>query len=250
MGFKKISPPIQFRTIIGNGTFYTFLFRRMAVALRALVAEFVGTFALIFIGSAAIAVGGKDAGLVGVAMAHGLVLAIMISALGRISGGVFNPAVTVGLWVIGKLDAAKAGGYILAQILGGLAGGYLLSFLMGPQAAAAGTPALASGVGALQGVVMEAVLTFFLMTAIMGTAVDPEGPKTLSGFGIGTVLVFDILAGGNMTGASMNPARTLGSGLPGGMLAAHWVYWVGPILGAVVAALLYQYMAGMRRSEG
>jgi aquaporin Z len=221
----------------------------MTVNLRALVAEFVGTFALIFVGAAAIAIGGKDAGLVGVAAAHGLVLAIMISALGHISGGVFNPAVAVGLWVARKLDTVKAVSYIVAELLGGVAGGYLLSFLMGPQAAATGTPALAGGVGVVQGVVMEAVLTFFLMTAVMGTAVDPEGPKTLAGFGIGTVLVFDILAGGNMTGASMNPARTLGSGLAGGALANHWVYWVGPILGAVVAALLYQYMGALKKNQ-
>jgi MIP family channel proteins len=218
--------------------------------MRALAAEFVGTFALIFIGTAAISIGGKDAGLVGVAIAHGLVLAVMISALGHVSGGVFNPALTVGLWVVRKLDTAKAAAYIVAQVLGGVAGGYLISFLMGAQAAATGTPALASGVGALQGVVMEAVLTFFLMVAVMGTAVDPEGPKTVAGFGIGTVLVFDILAGGNMTGGSMNPARTLGSGLAGGAWANHWVYWVGPIAGAVAAALLYQYMAGAKRSQG
>lgn len=211
--------------------------------LRALIAEFIGTFALIFIGSAAIAIGGKDAGLVGVALAHGLVLSIMISALGHISGGVFNPAVSVGLWVARKLDTGKAISYIIAQVLGGLAGGYLLSALMGPQAAATGTPALASGVSVGAGVVMEAILTFFLMTAILGTAVDPRGPKGLAGFGIGIVLVFDILAGGPMTGASMNPARTLGSGLPGGALANHWVYWVGPILGAVVAALVYQFIS-------
>lgn len=217
--------------------------------LRALVAEFVGTFALIFIGAAAIGIGGKDAGLVGVAAAHGLVLAIMISALGHISGGVFNPAVTVGLWVARKLDSVKAVSYIVAQLLGGVAGGYLLSFLMGAQAAATGTPVLAGGVGVVQGVVMEAVLTFFLMMAVMGTAVDPEGPRTLGGFAIGLVLVFDILAGGNMTGASMNPARTLGSGLAGGVLANHWVYWVGPILGAVVASLLYQYMSSMKKSQ-
>lgn len=214
--------------------------------MRALVAEFIGTFALIFIGGAAIAIGGSDAGLIGAALAHGLVLAIMISALGHISGGVFNPAVSVGLWVAKKLDTSTAAQYIVAQLVGGLAGGYLLSFLMGAQAAATGTPALASGVGAMQGVIMEAVLTFFLMTAIMGTAVDSRGPKGLAGFGIGLVLVFDILAGGKMTGASMNPARTLGTGLPGGQLADHWVYWVGPVLGAVVATLVYQYAANLK----
>jgi MIP family channel proteins len=208
--------------------------------MRALVAEFVGTFALVFVGASAIAIG--DVGLVGVAIAHGLVLAVMISALGHISGGVFNPAVSIGLYLAGRLDAGKMVRYMVAQLLGGLAGGYLLAFLAGTGAAAAGTPSLAGGVGPVQGVVMEAVLTFFLMLAIMGTAVDARGPRTLAGFGIGLVLVFDILAGGNMTGASMNPARMLGSGVPGGMLSNHWVYWVGPIIGAAVASYLYQYM--------
>jgi len=178
----------------------------MGVRTSELVAEVVGTFALIFIGAAAII---SDVGIVGVALAHGLVLAIGISALGRISGGVFNPAVSVGLALTGKMPWSKAAAYIIAQLVGGAIGGYLLVAVFPQKAADAamlGTPMVAAGVSALQAVLMEAILTFFLMMAIMGTAVDPKGPRNLAGYGIGIVLVFDILAGGSLTGASMNPA--------------------------------------------
>jgi MIP family channel proteins len=223
----------------------------LQVRTSELVAEFLGTFALVFVGAGAIL---SNAGLVGIALAHGLVLAIMISALGRISGGVFNPAVAIGLAVTGKVSWPKAIGYILAQLVGGAAAGYLLLALFPSSAVSAaslGTPLVAAGVEAWQAVVIEAILTFFLVIAIFGTAVDKRGPNQLAGFGIGTVLVFDILAGGSLTGASMNPARTFGPALAGGFWAGHWVYWVGPIIGAVVAALLYdKVIAAESKAEG
>lgn len=223
----------------------------MNVRTGELVAEFLGTFALVFIGAAAIL---SNAGLVGIALAHGLVLAIMISALGRVSGGVFNPAVAIGLAVTGKLSWPKAVAYIVAQLAGGAAAGFLLKALFPAAAigaASLGTPLVAAGVEAWQAVVVEAILTFFLMTAIFGTAVDKKGPNQLAGFGIGTVLVFDILAGGSLTGASMNPARTFGPALAGNFWAGHWIYWVGPIIGAVVAALLYdKVIAKDAKGEG
>lgn len=223
----------------------------MNVRTGELVAEFLGTFALVFIGAGAIL---SNAGLVGIALAHGLVLAIMISAMGRISGGVFNPAVAIGLAVTGKLPWSKAVAYILAQLIGGAAAGYLLAAVFPASAISAaslGTPLVAAGVEAWQAVIVEAVLTFFLMLAIFGTAVDKKGPNQLAGFGIGTVLVFDILMGGPLTGASMNPARTFGPALAGGFWAGHWVYWVGPIIGAVVAALLYdKVIAAETKVEG
>jgi glycerol uptake facilitator-like aquaporin len=148
-----------------------------------------------------------------------LALAIAISALGRISGGVFNPAVAVGLAVVRKLEWTKAGAYILAELVGGALAGYLLLVIYPATAvttASLGTPLVSAGIGNGQAVLMEAVLTFLLMMAVMGTAVDSRGPKQLAGFGIGLVLVFDILAGGSLTGASMNPARTFGPALAGG----------------------------------
>jgi glycerol uptake facilitator-like aquaporin len=140
-------------------------------------------------------------------------------------------------------------------LVGGAAAGFLLKALFPASAvatAALGTPLVAAGVETWQAVVVEAILTFFLMTAIMGTAVDKKGPNQLAGFGIGIVLVFDILAGGSLTGASMNPARTFGPALAGGFWAGHWVYWVGPIVGAVAAALLYEKVlaADGTRGEG
>jgi MIP family channel proteins len=215
-----------------------------------LVAEFLGTFALVFIGAGAIL---SNAGPVGIALAHGLVLTIMISALGRISGAVFNPAVAIGLASTRKLPWSKAVAYIIAQLVGGAAAGFLLKVLFPASAvatAALGTPLVAAGVETWQAVVVEAILTFFLMTAIMGTAVDKKGPNQLAGFGIGIVLVFDILAGGSLTGASMNPARTFGPALAGGFWAGHWVYWVGPIVGAVAAALLYEKVLAADGSKG
>lgn len=216
----------------------------MNVRTSEFVAEIVGTFALVFIGAGAIMAG---VGTVGVALAHGLALAIAISALGRISGGVFNPAVAFGLALTRKLPWGKAIAYVLAELIGGAVAGYLLLFIY-PQKAAAdaslGTPLVAAGVSAVQAVVLEAILTFLLMIAVMGTAVDSKGPRNLAGFGIGLVLVFDILAGGGLTGASMNPARTFGPALAGGYWALHWVYWVGPLLGAGVAALLYDSVLG------
>lgn len=212
---------------------------------RNYVAEFIGTFALIFIGAGAIVTDAftkGGVGLIGVAVAHGLILALSINALGHISGAHFNPAVTIAMLATGRIGAASAIGYIVAQLLGGGVAGFLLSAIFPAQAVAdakLGTPLLANGVGFAAGVAIEAVLTFFLVTAIFGTAVDPRGPKSVAGFGIGLVLIADILAGGPLTGASMNPARTFGPALAGGIWDNHLVYWIGPVIGALVAAFVY-----------
>lgn len=215
---------------------------------RAPAAEFLGTFALTFIGSLAIisdaATGGKI-GIVGVALAHGLVLAVMISALGGISGGHFNPAVTLALWTIGKIPGARAIGYFAAQFGGAIAAALVLSIVAPPVAAAQanlGTPGPAAGAAFLQVLALELVLTFFLMTAIMGTAVDPQGPRGIAGFGIGLTLAFAILAGGAISGASLNPARSFGPALVSGAWTQHLAYWIGPIVGAALAAQLYERM--------
>lgn len=202
-------------------------------------AELVGTFFLCFAGIAAIV---SDVGIVGVALAHGLALALAISAMGRFTGGHFNPAVTIAMLATGKMGWQKSLAYIAAQLLGGALAAFMVVFIFptaAVTAASLGTPMVSSNIGAFQGVAMEAILTFFLVTCIFGTAVDSKGPNQLAGFGIGTVLIFDILAGGSMTGASMNPARTFGPALVGGYWDLHWVYWVGPVLGSVAAGLLY-----------
>jgi aquaporin Z len=211
---------------------------------KAAVAEFLATFALIFIGAgSAIMAGTSGSGLVGVALAHGLVLAVMVSVTAHISGGHVNPAVTIGIWVAGKINALRATVYVMAQLLGAVFGGLLLRAVVPEalwRAASLGTPLLAPDIGAGKGIVIEAVLTFFLVFAVFGTAVDDRGPlaKT-AGLTIGLVLAFDILAAAPLTGASVNPARAFGPGLASGIWTDWWVYWVGPIAGAVIASVLY-----------
>ncbi len=216
---------------------------------RKLAAEFIGAFALIFIGAGAIIQSGGD--LIVIAVAHGLAIALLVSSLGHISGGLFNPALTIGLWATRRLDTLTTVAYIIAQLLGAVAAALALVLLF-PEAlrdaAALGTPLLGRGIDFAQGVILEAIATFFLMLAVFGTALDPRGPK-LGGFGIGLVLTMDILAIGTLTGAAMNPARTFGPALVGGEWADHLVYWIGPIIGAVVAALVYHYLFAEEEME-
>jgi aquaporin Z len=212
---------------------------------KAAVAEFVATFALIFIGAGAViqAVGSGQLDLVGVALAHGLVLAIMVSITGHISGGLVNPAVTIALWVAGKIPTYRAGILIVAQLLGAVAGALLVRFVVGGDlfdAGGAGAPALGPDVSVGTGIVLEAILTFFLVFAVFGTAIDPRGPwNKTAGFTIGLVIAFDILAFGPLTGAAMNPARWFGPALVGGLWGDAIVWIVGPIAGAIIASVVY-----------
>lgn len=218
---------------------------------RKLVAEFIGTFALIFMGAGSIIVfGGGQADIVAIALAHGLAIAILICTLGHISGGLFNPALTVGLWATRRLDTVTSLAYVLAQLAGAVAAAFALRMFPEALGDAAnwGTPLLGSETSFSQGVAIEAILTFFLMLAVFGTALDPRGPK-VGGFAIGLVITFDILAAGPLTGAAMNPARTFGPALANGIWDDHLVYWIGPIIGAVLAALVYHYVFMERDPE-
>ncbi|MEX2274519.1 MAG: MIP family channel protein [Actinomycetota bacterium] len=211
---------------------------------KAAVAEFIATFTLIFIGAGAVIVGGQ-AGLVGIALAHGLVLAIMVSILAHISGGAVNPAVAIGLWVTGKLETHRTVIYIVAEVAGAIAGAFLLKLIIPTEifdGAKGGTPQVVdlNGFGVGKAVLLEAVLTFFLVFAVYGTAVDDRGPfSKTAGLTIGLVLTFDILMGGPFTGAAMNPARSLGPALVSGAWTDWWVYWVGPIAGGIIAGVVY-----------
>src|SRR5436190_6268475 len=186
--------------------------------LKQCVAEFIGTFALIFIGVGAIY---HSAGLLAVAFAHGLTIAVMVSATGGISGGHLNPAVTFGLLVGGKISFRNSIAYWIAQLAGGIAAAFLLLFLFTGQVdpnnqllpasviEANGTPTLSpKGITFVQGVIIEAVLTFFLVFVVYGSAVDARAPK-IGGLAIGLTVTLDILFGGPFTGAAMNPARVL-----------------------------------------
>ena len=217
----------------------------MQKTLRPLVAEFVGVFMLTFIGAGATILNTYRegiVGLVGIALAYGLALAIAITGTMNISGGHINPAVTVGLWSVGRIGWKQAGLYVLAQVLGAVVAALALKGLY-PEGAAKvaqlGTPRLAADVSFAQGVVVEAILTFFLAYAVMATVVDAAAPK-VAGWAVGLTVVMGILAGGGITGAAMNPARAFGPALVANAWLAQPVFWIGPILGAVAAMQLYE----------
>jgi MIP family channel proteins len=211
--------------------------------LKKCVAEFIGTFALIFIGVGAINNNSIAAGvgLLGIALAHGLTIGVMVSATGGISGGHLNPAVTFGLLVGGKISLMDAVAYWVAQLAGGAAAGFLLVSIFGANGVAivaAGTPDLGKDVAQGTGIIVEAVLTFFLVFVVYGSAVDVRAPK-IGGLAIGATIALDILFGGPLTGGSMNPARTFGPALASGHWNNHIVYWAGPMLGGALAGLIY-----------
>jgi len=214
--------------------------------MSAFVAELVGTFYLVFAGAGAIILDAHTGGgvtLLGIAAAHGLALSIAVSITIPISGGHLNPAVTLAMLATKRIAAGKAGGYVAAQLLGATLAGVLLKGFYPAQAVAKsnlGTPALGPGVTFAQGVVIETILTFLLLFTIFGVAVDPRAPQHITGFCIGLTVAFDILAGGPLSGASMNPARTFGPALVAGFWANHLVYWIGPVLGGLLGAFLYQ----------
>lgn len=217
---------------------------------QKLVAEFVGTFTLIFIGAGSICAdqylrGANQPGFgpLAIAAAHGLAIAIMVTAIGHISGGHLNPAVTIGFWVTRRLGTIQSLCYWFAQIAGAVFAAYLLTLIV-PEATwnacALGTPALASDFTRLHGMAMEAVTSFLLVFVVFATAADIKGAfDKVAGFAIGLTVMMDILIAGPFTGAAMNPARAFGPAL----VSRHWanqgVYWVGPLIGGIIAGFLY-----------
>jgi len=214
----------------------------MAPLPRRLLAEFIGTFALVFIGCGTVLADSYGRfGMVGIALAHALVLSVMITALMNISGGNFNPAVTLGLLVARKTDGPTAGAYMVTQLVAGIVAAVAVKYLFPAGVVSAsnlGAPTLAPGLHFGQAVGIEAILTFFLVLAVFGTLVAKDAPK-VGGFGIGLVLLFDILMGGGLTGAAMNPARAFGPALVHGIWTAQAVWWIGPLAGGAVAGLLW-----------
>ncbi|MDX2007616.1 MAG: aquaporin [Meiothermus sp.] len=215
---------------------------------RACAAEFLGTFALLFAVVGAIA-GGVDR--VGVILLNGLVIAAMIAALGAASGAHFNPAVTLAMLLTGRIAPSNALCYAAAQLAGAAAGVGLLTLLLGPERLARvnfGAPALGGGVSPWAGVGLEAALTFLLVFVIFATAVHLKNPAA-AGY-IGAAVALGVAAGAGLTGGAMNPARSFGSALWGGGLAEHWVYWVGPLAGGVLAAWAADWIYGRARAAG
>ncbi len=219
-----------------------------------LLAEFIGTFALIFIGAGTAAVVGDGVGLPGIAaiaFAHGLTVMAFAFAYGSVSGGHFNPSVTVGVLAAGAMSAGEAFGYIVSQLIGGVAGALLLKTVLGGAATGLGMPALAHNLalGATTltvtpwaGFVIEAVLAFFLVTVVLGTAVAGRAGN-LAPLAIGMTLTLNIIMGGALTGAAFNPARALGPMVATGNFSDAWLYLSAPIVGAIVAAILHTGLA-------
>ena len=219
---------------------------------KAFAAEVFGTFLLIFIGAGAVAVG--VGGLVGAALAHGFVVIAYPYGYGSLSGSHLNPAVSFGLLVAGEMKPGKTVAFWVAQVTGGIAGGALLYFLLGAESSL-GATVLDEGVSPGKGLILEAVLTFILVNAVL--AVPASGRAgNLAPIIVGFTLIFCILMGGPLTGASLNPARTLGPALFTGTLNLFWIYFSGTFAGAAAAGLLHRISrtrspagAGSRKNE-
>jgi aquaporin Z len=224
---------------------------------QKVVAEFIGTFALIFFGAGAVCVdfylrASGGLGLLGVSLAHGLAIAIMVSALGHISGGHFNPAITIGFWVTRRLSTMDSLAYWGGQLLGASAAAFVLKLVIPEDIANnvfLGSPELMRDFPRWSGMALEAVTTFFLVFVVFATAVDEKGTfRSIAGFAIGLTITLGILVAGPFTGAALNPARAFGPEL----VSRHWlnwgIYWVGPLSGGFIAGLLYDSLF-LRKAE-
>ena len=225
-----------------------------------LLAEFVGTFAFVFIGDGAAAVVGTGAGLNGIsaiAFAHGLTIMAFAFAYGSLSGGHFNPAVTVGVLAARAMRLGDAVGYIISQLMAGIAAAFLLRAVLGGVATGLGRPELAQGIALgtttltitpLAGFVIEAVLAFFLVIIVLSTAVAGRAGN-LAPLAIGMTLTLNIIMGGALTGAAFNPARALGPMVATGNYRDAWLYMTAPLVGAVIAAFVHLGLTLLAREQ-
>jgi MIP family channel proteins len=220
---------------------------------RHFAAEFIGTFALVFVGGGAIITSSINQGpgvVLNIAFAHGLILALLVTATMRISGHL-NPAVTAGFLATRRIEPIMAVVYWVAQFLGAILAAYALKALYPASVAMAtrlGGQSISNDVSLGQAIVLEAIATFFLVFVVFGTAVDPKAPK-VGGFAIGLTVTADILAIGPLTGASMNPARSFGPAIVTKIFEGQAAYWIGPLIGGVVAAVLYDRLFLRRELE-
>jgi aquaporin Z len=213
--------------------------------LRPVTAELVGTALFVFVGAGSVVVNAAfpgSVGALGVAAAHGIGLAVIVSAVMNVSGGHLNPAVTIGLFAARKVDLRTAGAYVAAQLAGAVLGAALVKLSLPSGAVSmtnAGLPSVAAAVTASEALAVEAILTFLLMSAVIGTAVSGQAPK-IGGFGIGLAVFAGAIVGGPLTGAALNPARAFGPAVIAWEIQAQGLYWVGPVGGAVLAAVLWK----------
>lgn len=218
----------------------------MPSLFRRSLAELLGTFALVFFGAGAVAskyFPEATYGIFGVAVAHGLAMAVMVTAFLGISGGHLNPAVTLGLVATRRTDVRSGLAYIAAQLVGAVLAALLIKMVYPTgvvRPIALGTPTIANTIQLHQAIVIEAVMAFFLVSAYFGTILNSAAPR-LGGLGVGLALMVDILVGGPLTGGAVNPARAFGPALVSGQWVGHLAYWVGPILGGVLAALVWEH---------
>ncbi|MDE2217758.1 MAG: MIP family channel protein [Planctomycetota bacterium] len=222
------------------------------------VAEFLGTFALVFIAAGAVCVdyylkrnGGQGLGTLGIAIAFGLGTTSVIYAIGYVSGAHINPAVTIAYWITKRTNPNTAIKYILSQIAGASLAGFALKTLF-PDALYTvylGAGVLGDDVSLFRGIVMEFIISFLLVLTVFGTAVDKRAHKGFAGLTIGVVVLFGALVGGPISGGIMNPARAFGPAIASAQFTHHYVWWIGPILGGVVAALLYDVIFTERKTK-
>jgi MIP family channel proteins len=219
----------------------------MSSLARRAMAEMLGTAFLVFFGCSAIVMNSfpdNRFGMLGIALIHAFILSLAISMTMGVSGGHVNPAVTIGLWVIKRIPSAEAFIYVASQLVGALIAALLVRTFMAPNVGhvlAYGTPVLNPALTFGNGVAVEAIITFLLMSGVMGTIVAGNAPR-IGGFGVGLTLIPSIMVAGVLTGAAANPARAFGPAVISGNLASHAVWWIGPILGAVLAALLWEHV--------
>ncbi|MBW7897606.1 Aquaporin Z [Candidatus Brocadiaceae bacterium B188] len=226
-------------------------------AYKKYMAELVGAFALVFIAAGAVCAdfylrreGGQGLGLLGISIAYGVVMIVVIYATSYISGSHVNPAVTISFWISKRMDPNTAIMYILSQITGAIIAGLALKVLF-PEALNTvylGTCMLSPGVSIGRGILMEFIVTFFLVFTVYGTLVDKRATAGFAGVAIGMVTLFGAMIGGTISGGAMNPARVFGPAIASGQFTHHYVWWIGPILGGIVAGFVYdQLFADVRK---
>lgn len=212
--------------------------------LRAPIAEFVGTLLFVLVGAGSSIINQGGAAGLAVALTHGVGLAVIVTIMMPISGGHINPAVSFGLWLGKQIDAGTMGRYVLAQLLGAIVGALLLKLILPASAArmtSLGTPQVSGAMTLPTAIALEALFTFFLVSAVYGTCVHPQAQR-VGGFAIGLTVLVCALGGGVLTGAVMNPARAFGPALVAWDWHAQAVYWLGPLIGAAAAAGLWRYL--------
>jgi aquaporin Z len=212
---------------------------------REAIAEALGTFILVFAGTGAVMVNQISGGAIthlGVSFVFGAVVAALIYSLGHISGAHFNPSVTLAFWASGFFPRKHVLAYVLAQCIGAIAASALLWVTLGRVGTLGATLPLADNW--LQSLILETVLTFILMFVILGSGLDRRAPIGFAGVAIGLTVGLEAAFMGPITGASMNPARSLGPALVGNLWQHHWLYWVAPIVGAQLAVIVYRQLSG------